>query len=460
MIKVLLADDENRILQFLQSSIHWNELNLELIGTANDGKTAVALATKYHADIVITDIRMPEISGLALCKHLKEINPDIQIILISGYAEFSYAREALQLGAIGYCLKPIDTEELITLLHTAIKKIKKERIVNADILLDYIETQNSIEIRHTLKELGLGRGPYYIAASSGMSNAHAKLGADFYCRLGKHKYLYFSSSPFLRDEAVKLISFSQKNAGIGLYSDPVPAEELRSAVETVIIFSYQYFLAGRSLLCEHAISDSLTTEMLSRLHTALQSKQKLYEFIFQLLQADLSMLFNISSAFQFYNIIYANNMIQPSEKMTEHYLYSFEQFVHEYGSFHYALKEILNTLAEEDPHSEDLSFASSGTFLKILKYINTNYNKDISLKLLSDTFHLNASYISTLIKNETNMTYSQYVTKLRIEKATSLLQTTDMSLTEISESIGFNDYFYFIKKYKKETGITPGSFRH
>lgn len=58
------------------------------------------------------------------------------------------------------------------------------------------------------------------------------------------------------------------------------------------------------------------------------------------------------------------------------------------------------------------------------------------------------------------MTYSQYVTNLRIEKATTLLQTTDMSLTEISEAVGFNDYFYFIKKFKKETGITPGAFRH
>ena len=74
-------------------------------------------------------------------------------------------------------------------------------------LLDYIETQNSSEIRYTLEELGLGSGPYYIAASAGMSNSCTKLGADFYCRLGKHKYLYFASTPFSRDEAVKLISF-------------------------------------------------------------------------------------------------------------------------------------------------------------------------------------------------------------------------------------------------------------
>lgn len=381
MIKVLLADDEQRILQFIQSAVPWNELKLKLIGTVNDGKTALESAAAYHADIVISDIRMPEINGLDLCKHLKKINPDIQIILISGYAEFSYVKEALQLGVIGYCLKPIDINELISLLHTAIKKIRKERIVNADMLLDYIETQNSSEIRYTLEELGLGSGPYYIAASAGMSNSCTKLGADFYCRLGKHKYLYFASTPFSRDEAVKLISFSPRNAGIGMYPTPVSAEYLHNAVETVIIFSYQYFLAGRPLLCELAISDSLNNEMLTKIQAALQSKQKLYKLISQLLQADLSMLFNISSAFQFYNIIYANNMAHPSEMMTEHYLYSFEQFIYEYGSFHHALEEILNTLTGENSLQSDSSHASSGAFLKILKYINKNYNRIIESRI-------------------------------------------------------------------------------
>ena len=96
--------------------------------------------------------------------------------------------------------------------------------------------------------------------------------------------------------------------------------------------------------------------------------------------------------------------------------------------------------------------------MKIIKYLNENYEKDVSLKKLSGLFHLNSSYVSFLIKNETGLTYSQYLTELRIGKAKELLTTTDLSLAEISEAVGFNDYFYFIKKFKREVGVTPGKF--
>ena len=67
-------------------------------------------------------------------------------------------------------------------------------------------------------------------------------------------------------------------------------------------------------------------------------------------------------------------------------------------------------------------------------------------------------YISQLIKNETGLNYTQYITELRIEKAKELLTNTKLSLAEISEAVGFNDYFYFIKKFKREVGVTPGKF--
>ena len=80
------------------------------------------------------------------------------------------------------------------------------------------------------------------------------------------------------------------------------------------------------------------------------------------------------------------------------------------------------------------------------------------LKRVSEELHLNASYISQLIKNETGLNYTQYITELRIEKAKELLTNTKLSLAEISEAVGFNDYFYFIKKFKREVGVTPGKF--
>ncbi len=96
--------------------------------------------------------------------------------------------------------------------------------------------------------------------------------------------------------------------------------------------------------------------------------------------------------------------------------------------------------------------------MPILRYLEENYEKDLSLKKIADQFHLNASYISQLIRSETGLTYTQYLTELRINKAKELLRTSSLSLAEISEAVGFNDYFYFIKKFKKEVGVTPGKY--
>lgn len=80
---------------------------------------ALCLGRRKKADIIITDIRMPGLNGLELCEKLHEANPNIQIILISGYADFSYAQRAIQLGVLGYCLKPVDIQYLQKLLRQA-----------------------------------------------------------------------------------------------------------------------------------------------------------------------------------------------------------------------------------------------------------------------------------------------------------------------------------------------------
>lgn len=100
----------------------------------------------------------------------------------------------------------------------------------------------------------------------------------------------------------------------------------------------------------------------------------------------------------------------------------------------------------------------SNSFLAVMNYLNTHYAQPLSLRTIAEELHLNASYISQLIKNETGLTYTQYITELRIGKAKEMLINTKLSLAEISEAVGFNDYFYFIKKFKREVGVTPGKF--
>ncbi len=121
MLKLLIVDDENITREGLTHFINWNELNLELIGEAEDGRIALNIFEKNQADIVITDIRMPNMDGLELIKNIKSIDISTVIILLSAYDDFKYAQQAIKLGAFEYILKPIDPDILKNVAKNAVE---------------------------------------------------------------------------------------------------------------------------------------------------------------------------------------------------------------------------------------------------------------------------------------------------------------------------------------------------
>ena len=95
MFRVLIADDENSVIQSLVGSVPWVELGLVVAATASDGREALRLAQKEQVDVAIIDIRIPGINGLELCEQLRRRNEKMQLIIASGYAEFAYAEKAI-----------------------------------------------------------------------------------------------------------------------------------------------------------------------------------------------------------------------------------------------------------------------------------------------------------------------------------------------------------------------------
>lgn len=123
MWKVVIADDEERICQLIKALVEWEQVGLELVGTARNGLEAIELVSSLHPDILITDIRMPGCDGLELIGKVKEFSQDLEIVIISGYAHFKYAQTAIKYGVGEYLLKPIDKAELNTTLEKMCKRI-------------------------------------------------------------------------------------------------------------------------------------------------------------------------------------------------------------------------------------------------------------------------------------------------------------------------------------------------
>ena len=133
-MKVLIADDEIKVCRLIQHLVDWDALEMDIVGFANDGKTAYESICEKKPDIVITDIRMPVYDGLELIRRAKEVNPEINFIVISGYSQFEYAQQAIKYGVKDYLLKPLKKRELENSL-TEIKEsheslIKSTRIRN------------------------------------------------------------------------------------------------------------------------------------------------------------------------------------------------------------------------------------------------------------------------------------------------------------------------------------------
>ena len=121
-MKVLLVDDEIFTIRMLQNVIHWKEMALEVSGYAGSGEEAYEKVVKERPDIVISDIRMHGMSGIELLKKIHMYDAGIRVILMSAYADFSYAREALKAGCSDYILKPIDEVEM----EHALRKVTAE----------------------------------------------------------------------------------------------------------------------------------------------------------------------------------------------------------------------------------------------------------------------------------------------------------------------------------------------
>lgn len=113
MYKVLLADDEQVICEGLKALIDWENLGFNVCGAARNGAELLEYAKKFGPDLIITDIKMPVMGGLEALAELRRSGSLTEVLLLSGYAEFEYARNAIELGSCGYMMKPVDDDELV-----------------------------------------------------------------------------------------------------------------------------------------------------------------------------------------------------------------------------------------------------------------------------------------------------------------------------------------------------------
>ena len=281
MYKILIADDESTILKGLSEFMPWDTVGCEVSGVAKDGHEAIEFIKSSPPDIVITDIKMPRKSGIDVARFIHESYPKIKVIILTGFAEFEYARSAIVYGVSDYELKPVSKNRLLESVKELTAKIDEER------------------------------------------------------------------------------------------------GETRS-------------------------DESVMTPYIGQLYDIEKHLQ-------------------------------AHNYDAGRQSAS-------------------SLLDGLNMLINKEYHV-------SPQIEKALRYIHENYSANLSLETVAANVLINPSHLSRLFKKETGEVITDYINRIRIEKAKELFAFTDMLVYEVAETVGFKDSAYFSLVFKKITGVSPKNYR-
>lgn len=518
MYQVLIVEDEPIVAEALLKSSIWDDLGLEVIGNAFNGLDAIDWMDKHHVDIVITDIRMPQMDGIALIRNLRERGSKVKIVILSGHDDFNYVKEAIKLGVENYLLKPLDKSELASTLSSIVDKMQADfdRQINLNeqmnafresFLLRWVTNSVSrAEFREKahMAQFDTNLAQYRIALfkilnRNGNSDKHAatliiqnflwqQFGQELrnlsFCDPSYDLVVVFPSHLFnnvnlsLHDQLQSILTSLTVHTELQLLltigndeSDLFTAH--RSYHTAKDLQGYTFLLPPNSLVISDDIEKNrnegiwyldLPLEKISnfiltnRKEECLEITRVAFTKIHGSSQITPAMFKNaiLELLFHIFNTV-KNAIIQP-ESIPESFRNLYQRFASS-DRYEDLLGMIDDTISSACELLSQRDNATNATVKQILDYVRENSEQDLSLKTLSFQFNVNASYLGQLFRKETGILFSSYINHLRIEKAKELLLQTDMKVTDISAKVGYLEPSHFYKIFKKATGVSPAQFK-
>ncbi len=410
-MKVFLADDEIVVREGIRESFPWDETPYTLVGEAPDGEMALPMIRDTNPDIVITDIRMPFMDGLELCRVLRAQMPWIGIIVLSGYDEFEYARQCIQLGVREYLLKPINATELREVLDKVSGQLMEER--------------KALEHAASLRARMESGGKFVKEKLIGSLFAEEAVEED-----ANHVLKELESmgcpvpAPFY---AVIDAAFS-------------PTSEGQEAASS---------LAESSGGIVHASAGKNGTRLLVLGKTTDDAEEQAYAFAASLVR-ELERAGCNGIRVGIGEIVDEPEKITQSFKSARHIRHLLAQRTEE--------QAIILGVREMGEVADDKKVSSIISDAKM--YMAQNFsNPNLMLQDVAKAVNMSKSRFSTVFSQQSGQTFTEYLIYLRLNKAKEMLRGTDEKSSQIARKVGYNDAHYFSYIFKKNTGLTPSEFR-
>ena len=496
--KVLIVDDETIVRVMLKSLVDWEKYGFEIEGDFVDGQQAFQYLKTHTADLMLMDMKMPEMDGLELLERLnREGNFPVTIVL-SGYNEFELVREAFRLGAYDYILKSDLTREklgdLLNRLNGSIfqnlkeKKTLKSNTEHFSLDFDSLKPGNYgsvlFEIDNFRKQaarfsgeeeelmksvLELARQISRVAARAKIQPVSLSRYVMFYRAENEANYQSSVLSAVKQLQSVWRDYINlEVSAAVSLL---VPKERLREALDQDEALLKLSVLAGGRAVC----TEWENRDLLWSLKTAGKKYGKLISALYansgQAFEKEKKALFSHLEEMKFEDAARETAAViallaEKFEECGEDFFTLFPDkvdYIEKIAKLG-GIKELtiwlnnyFNWVLDYLGNGRDDSQAN--TILKARRFMMENYaNPELTLKSVADYVGLNEKYFTTRFTKEAGVTFSNYLTSLRLEKAKELL-CAGRRIYEISEKVGYNNVEHFNRTFKKAIGVSPGDYK-
>ncbi|MBR2992979.1 MAG: response regulator [Clostridiales bacterium] len=528
-IKVFICEDESIVREGLRDMIPWEKYGFEFVGDAPDGEMALPMIRKLKPDVIITDITMPFMDGLSLCRIVMGELPNTKIIIISGYSDFEYARKAIELGVEQYLLKPVTRADMIKALEGIKQKITEEseqlnyiskyeqefkkferfshraffeKLVEGSLSVqDIYEQANELHLNLTANGYNLVIFTISDANQSGYADDAANVMESLFNHFMQYPdYILFrcnllSYAVLIKGDADDLAQLGERCVDMIRQhceeADPdlewyaavgVPTNRLsglsRCYSDANRAFAYRHLFPEKHIFT----SEFFKTEQyapnakdLDSLDVAKLDPMIIRNFVKNGTQAEVES--------------FADEYIASIEILENNFLFRYYLLVSIRVNVELALRETgvedpdINFLmpsvdmdiATEEIKNRFVEYLKSAITLRdaeamkrssdiidsALRYIDSHYtDEDISLDSVAIASNISANYLSALFSQKVGLSFVEYVTKKRMERARQLLRKTDKRSGEIAGEVGYKDPRYFSFVFKKKHGCTPSQYRN
>lgn len=497
MITTVIADDEPMIVRGLSKLIDWKKLGFDIVGTAYDGKEALHLVREKRPRLLISDINMPDYSGIEILKILNSENTGTQVIFISGFHDFEYAHAAIKYGAVDYLLKPVNKKQLLEAISRILEKDDSRRfpVTSGKPLLPFSElgvadTGYFTVLNCTIESERLSRyseGEVNILRFSAANTVREELAkSEDQWVVEKENHLFVVLRKETRKEALQEVRIlaGRISAIITEKFQVVPIIGAGKTVSNSAQLNDAYFSSFETIDNRYYHPDEMVLfyrDATPRRHSMddLYTSQStvidaIFKFNSKALSGSLVSYSEILSDVTYGNreatLSHALGLIVTTKKRLESIDINLEPMeldsqvilgqLHSLDSFTLLIKwleDFMQSILREMKEYQETKIHPE--IQKIKDYIDDHFSENVSLQDLSNIVFLHPNYLSSHFKKYTGKNFKDYLTEKRMAEAEILLNTSDLKVYEVAGQVGFTDYRYFSAVFKRTFGVNPREYR-